>query len=128
MSRSRTHNAEPTHQPKPLKATEGQKSGRGPWGATGRQKGAHRKMDLEQAKEQLKDKLPDYLDRAAGRVPNREGKFLCINPEHKDHRPSMGFYTTDKGETRAKCFSCGKNYNLFSAIGAVEGIAISGTS
>lgn len=80
-------------------------------------------MDLEQAKEQLKDKLPDYLDRAAGRVPNREGKFLCINPEHADHRPSMGFYTTDKGEIRAKCFSCGKNYNLFSAIGAVEGLA-----
>ena len=82
------------------------------------------KTESERVKNLLKDMLPDYLDRQ-GIQRNREGKFLCINPAHADHSPSMAFYEAKNGsgEIRAHCFSCGANYSLFDAIGIFEGIA-----
>ena len=73
-------------------------------------------MNYEQAKEALKGNLRDYLDRQ-GITPNREGKILCINPEHPDHSPSMQVYPD-----RVKCFSCGRSYDLMDCIGILEGI------
>lgn len=40
--------------------------------------------------------------------------FCCINPDHRDSNPSMGY---DKDKYRAHCFGCGASYDLFDLIG-----------
>lgn len=61
--------------------------------------------------EELKQHLSDYL-REKGIDTTRP--FLCLNPDHDDHSPSMSFY---RDKNIVHCFSCGKNYDLFDLIG-----------
>ena len=76
-------------------------------------------MNRDQAKEELKTKLPDYIERTTGRRPNKEKKFLCINPDHDDRHPSAGYYDNN---TRLHCFSCGMDCDIFGAVGVLENI------
>lgn len=76
-------------------------------------------MNRDQAKEELKTKLPDYIERTTGRRPNKEKKILCINPDHDDRHPSAGYYDNN---TRLHCFSCGASYDIYEAIGILENI------
>ena len=69
-------------------------------------------------KDALKQKLPEYL-RNHG-IEIKQGKnILCINPDHNDTTPSMG-YKAD--EHYLHCFSCGESYDIFGACEALEGI------
>lgn len=42
--------------------------------------------------------------------------FLCLNPEHPDHSPSMSF---NKKNNTVHCFSCGVTYDIFDLIGVL---------
>lgn len=76
----------------------------------------------------LKEQLPDYIRRFTNRdfVLKANGKtkdpFLCLNPEHMDHEPSMGIFTGSDGIPRAHCFACGKTYDLYGLIEDLEGL------
>lgn len=63
--------------------------------------------------EELRGRLPDYL-RDTGRGASIRGKICCINPDHMDRNPSMGY---DLKTKRLHCFGCGKSYDLFDVIG-----------
>ena len=45
--------------------------------------------------------------------------FLCLNPEHPDHSPSMSY---DKHRNKIHCFSCGVDWDIFDLVGALHGI------
>lgn len=63
--------------------------------------------------DELRGRLPDYL-RDTGRSAGICGKICCINPDHVDRNPSMGY---DRKTKRLHCFGCGKSYDLFDVIG-----------
>lgn len=61
----------------------------------------------------FKPLLADYLVNKKG-INNLKVLFTCLNPNHEDRNPSMGF--TPKYNI-CKCFSCGAKYDLFDLIG-----------
>ena len=75
-------------------------------------------MTEEQAKENIKARLPDYL-KNRGIDINKRKNFRCLNPEHNDSNPSMSF---DKEHCRVHCFGCGASYDTFDLIGLDYGI------
>ena len=73
-------------------------------------------MDREQAREYIKEQLLDYLH-LIGKDTGKDTKkkFLCLNPAHNDHTPSMNY---DKKRNKAHCFVCGADYDTLDIIGA----------
>ena len=67
-------------------------------------------MDRDSAKQIILASLPNYLAQK-GIDPSR--KFLCLNPEHQDHSPSMHY---DRRRNRCHCFSCGCDADIFNLI------------
>lgn len=59
-------------------------------------------MNRNAAREELKRYLADYLGEFHG-IQNTGRNFRCLNPEHDDKNPSMGF---DRAHNRVHCFSC----------------------
>lgn len=55
----------------------------------------------------LRPYLADYLH-MQGINPSR--RFHCLNPEHTDRNPSMGY---DPHRQKVHCFACGADYDLF---------------
>lgn len=64
-----------------------------------------------------RDKLPDYL--ISSRGLNLRENFRCLNPEHEDPNPSMGY---DPSGKVCYCFGCKKAYDIFDLIGMDYGI------
>jgi len=73
-------------------------------------------MDREQAKDIVKGYLEDYL---RNKGINTRKLFTCLNPDHPDKHPSMGY---DRERQRCKCFSCGASYDIFDLIGMDYGL------
>lgn len=47
--------------------------------------------------------------------------FRCLNPHHEDTYPSMMYFENSKSDVNiVKCFSCGKEYNIFEVIALVN--------
>lgn len=67
-------------------------------------------MDRETAKNIISSSLPQYL---AQKGINLGRPFLCLNPEHVDHSPSMSY---DRRRNRCHCFSCGIDADIFDII------------
>lgn len=65
----------------------------------------------------LRSFLPDYLHRK-GINPAR--RFRCLNPEHSDRHPSMGY---DPRRQKVHCFACGADYDLFDLIALDENLS-----
>lgn len=61
----------------------------------------------------FKPLLADYLVNKKG-INNLNVLFTCLNPEHEDRHPSMGYY---QKANKCNCFSCGAKYDLFDLIG-----------
>lgn len=57
----------------------------------------------------LRERMPDYLATVHGITDTRRS-FRCLNPEHDDHSPSMGY---DPHSYRVHCFSCGASWDIF---------------
>ena len=55
----------------------------------------------------LRPMLETYL-RERGIDPRK--RFRCLNPEHFDHNPSMGY---DSKRHKVHCFACGADYDLY---------------
>lgn len=57
------------------------------------------------------DSLRPFLaDHLRGKGINLSKRFRCLNPEHYDRDPSMGY---DAKRHKAHCFACGADYDLF---------------
>lgn len=69
-------------------------------------------MDRDAAKEELKRQLPEYLAEFHG-IQNVRRNFRCLNPDHEDRNPSMGF---DRAHNRAHCFACNVSYDIIDLI------------
>lgn len=67
-------------------------------------------MDRDTAKEIILASLPNYLEQKGIRT---DKKFICLNPEHVDHTPSMMY---DRRRNKCHCFSCGMDANIFDII------------
>jgi len=67
-------------------------------------------MTREQAIAELKGYLKDYLETRG--IDTRKN-FRCLNPQHEDKNPSMGF---DKANNQVHCFSCGAKYDVIDLI------------
>ena len=70
----------------------------------------------------LRPYLADYLH-LKGINPAR--RFRCLNPEHTDRNPSMGY---DTRRHKVHCFACGADYDLFDLLMIDEGLATSGAA
>ena len=68
----------------------------------------------------LRPYLADYLHL---RGINPAKRFRCLNPEHTDRNPSMGF---DQRRQKVHCFACGADYDLFDLLMIDEGLASPG--
>ena len=68
----------------------------------------------------LRPYLPDYLHHL-GINPSR--RFRCLNPEHLDRNPSMGY---DARRQKVHCFACGADYDLFDLLELTEGLSSPG--
>lgn len=79
------------------------------------------KFDLENGvKEQLQDKLIDYLKRQGIEVAtNGSQKFSCINPKHNDGNPSANIIP-GTSEREWKCHGCGCHGDIFTALHYLE--------
>lgn len=64
----------------------------------------------------LRPRLADYL-RERGINPAR--RFRCLNPEHLDRNPSMGY---DPRRHKVHCFACGADYDLFDLLAMDENL------
>lgn len=73
-------------------------------------------MDREQARETVKGYIEDYL-RHKGINPRKQ--FNCLNPDHADKHPSMGY---DSKQQRCHCFACNATYDIFDLIGMDYGL------
>ncbi len=65
----------------------------------------------------LRPYLRDYLH-AKGINPSR--RFRCLNPDHADRHPSMGY---DANRQKVHCFACGADYDLFDLLALDEGLS-----
>ena len=70
----------------------------------------------------LRPYLADYLH-LRGINPAR--RFRCLNPEHTDRNPSMGY---DTRRHKVHCFACGADYDLFDLLRIEEGLPTSGAA
>lgn len=78
-------------------------------------------MNQEQIKEPnqeiniLKEYLQDYLSQQIYYNPSKKyaNKFLCLNPEHQEQRPSMSF---NKKNNTCHCFSCNATYSIIDLV------------
>lgn len=66
----------------------------------------------KQAWNDARDRLPDYL--ISNKGLNLRKNFRCLNPDHDDQSPSMGY---DPAGKVCHCFGCGKTYDIFDLIG-----------
>ncbi|NCB72464.1 MAG: DNA primase, partial [Clostridia bacterium] len=73
-------------------------------------------MTRKQAKEHIKDQLEAYLQ---GKMIDTSKLFRCLNPDHEDKNPSMGYNPDSK---RVHCFSCGVTYDTLDVVGIDYGI------
>ena len=64
----------------------------------------------------LKSCLPQWL-REHGLPLHKP--FACLNPEHRDAHPSMGY--NEKNQT-VHCFACGATYDIFDLVGQEENL------
>ena len=76
-------------------------------------------MDRIQARDELRGHLEEYIAEFHG-VQNTRRNFRCLNPNHEDSNPSMGF---DKAHNRVHCFSCGASYDIIDLIKLDRGMA-----
>ena len=67
---------------------------------------------MDKTFEDYKGYAEDFLQSYFG-VDTRKN-FRCINPNHIDSNPSMGY---DKNQCRAHCFSCEQSYDLYDMVG-----------
>jgi len=65
----------------------------------------------------LRPYLRDYLY-TKGINPSR--RFRCLNPDHTDRHPSMGY---DPNRQKVHCFACGADYDLFDLLALDEGLS-----
>lgn len=75
---------------------------------------AQRKERQHMNTDELKKRLPEYLEQI-GEPLNKN--FVCLNPNHNDHNPSMAY---DSKHERVKCFGCGASWDLFDLIAVEE--------
>lgn len=76
-------------------------------------------MKKELPFEKYKTHLFDYL-RLHG-INAESGQMICC-PWHDDPTPSLSFFTDSDGFPRFKCFGCGKQGDIYSAVEFCEGI------
>ena len=67
-------------------------------------------MNRDQARDVAREQIASYLQRKGIDTGN---PFICLNPEHNDRSPSMGY---DKERYRVHCFSCGASYDIFDLV------------
>lgn len=72
-------------------------------------------MDRETAKQEVKGHLEELLQQKG---INTRRAFRCLNPDHEDRNPSMSY---DPSRQRAKCFSCGADYDAIDVLGLDHG-------
>ena len=60
--------------------------------------------------ETFDDLRPHLLDYLHSRGINPRRRFRCLNPDHLDRDPSMGY---DSRRCKVHCFACGADYDLF---------------
>lgn len=77
-------------------------------------------MNLQELQENLKPNLKKYLVEQ-GITPER--LIQCLNPEHEDNNPSMGYIAKDH---IYHCFTCGAVVDIFKAHSILEGAPSSG--
>lgn len=68
-------------------------------------------MNNEQIKQEIKNRLGDYL---TSRGVNIKNNFKCLTGTHTDSNPSMKYYADTQ---EVHCFSCGKHCDIFDLIG-----------
>ena len=66
--------------------------------------------------ESLRPFLEDHL---RGRGIDTRKRFRCLNPEHLDRDPSMGY---DAKRHKVHCFACGADYDLFDLLTLEENL------
>ena len=71
----------------------------------------------EKAAPELKPRIEDYL-LSKGLSLNKN--FKCLNPDHDDNSPSMGY---DKKNYQVHCFSCQAKYDIFDLVGMDYGLS-----
>lgn len=64
----------------------------------------------------LRSYIVDYLYE---RGINPQKRFHCLNPEHLDRDPSMGY---DAKRQKVHCFACGADYDLFDLLAIDENL------
>lgn len=67
----------------------------------------------------LRPRIVDYLHER-GIDPRK--RFRCLNPQHLDRDPSMGF---DPKRNKVHCFACGADYDLFDLLTRDENLSSS---
>lgn len=65
-------------------------------------------------KQEVKEMLPVYLEYE--HAINTRRLFCCLNPEHEDSTPSMGYYDKGSNGPKVHCFGCNATYDLFDII------------
>ena len=76
-------------------------------------------MDFRESVDELKKYLDRYL---AEKGISVSGKFICLNPNHPDHDPSMSYYINEKGVPRVHCFPCNADYGIIELIAMDKGL------
>ena len=72
----------------------------------------------DKQKQYYKGKLAEFLTNELKIDINKP--FICLNPEHPDHSPSMNY---DKNRNKIHCFACGVDWDIFDLVGALYGIS-----
>ena len=65
----------------------------------------------------LRPRIVDYLHERG--IDTRK-RFRCLNPQHLDRDPSMGF---DPKRNKVHCFACGADYDLFDLLTIDNGLS-----
>lgn len=71
----------------------------------------------DKQKEYYKSKLGEFLEKELKININKP--FVCLNPEHSDHSPSMSY---DKRRNKIHCFSCGVDWDIFDLVKVLYGL------
>ena len=75
-------------------------------------------MVSERERDDLRAMMPELLRERFG-ITDLRRSFRCPAPDHDDSDPSAHYY--DNGNT-VHCFGCGRTWDVFTLVGAIDGI------
>ena len=85
-----------------------------------------KKLTFEEARTEVKDRLPDFLEAMNVKGNKQRTMYQCFYPDHNDHSPSLHVFKSYNGETMYHCMGCHRTGDIFMANNVLQNKSLLG--